>query len=196
LELDALSAALRALVVLADRRTVDKLQFLDTGDPATSPRSPREPAQLPYDAAAIFLLETMVSIASKTKEWIEDTWLVFRRVATGTYLITFHPRPIVFDYLSRLLSVANRFGILLIDRAVAGLLRLSLIVAEKVNPLLSADRAHCLHHDSGLQSTLRDQLYVALDVLGGLPPTVFGSVAEQIIAGVAEILKGQKAVIR
>lgn len=41
-------------------------------------------------------------------------------------------RPIVFEHLSALLSASTQYSILLIERAVVGLLRLCLILAQKV----------------------------------------------------------------
>lgn len=72
-------AAIRGLQALADRRTVDILVDEVIADPMTgSPPSLRggdfAREQLPYDPSSIFLLETMVSIACKTKQHIEDTW--------------------------------------------------------------------------------------------------------------------------
>ena len=46
------------------------------------------------------------------------------------------------------------------------------------------------------QPTLRDQLFVALDTLGGLPADILNAVAEQLIAGLALLLQYQKSAIR
>ena len=43
-------------------------------------------------------------------------------------------RPIVFEHLSALLSASTQYSVLLIERAVVGLLRLCLILAQKVHP--------------------------------------------------------------
>lgn len=42
-------------------------------------------------------------------------------------------RPIIFEYVSSLLTSAQSFSVLLIERAVVGLLRLCLIVSETVS---------------------------------------------------------------
>lgn len=42
-------------------------------------------------------------------------------------------RPIIFEYISSLLNSAQSFSVLLIERAVVGLLRLCLIVSETVS---------------------------------------------------------------
>ncbi len=50
----------------------------------------------------------------------------------------------------------------------------------------------CFH----IQPKLRDQLYLALDVLRSLPSTVLNAVSEQLMAGVAKILERDRAVVR
>ncbi|EJD53363.1 Sec7-domain-containing protein [Auricularia subglabra TFB-10046 SS5] len=149
LELDALLAALRALQHLASERTFEQKR----GD-----RDDIDDSPLAYDPASVFLMEMMVSIACHRTEHIEETW------------------PIVFEHLSSLLAGAQNYSVLLIERAVVGLLRLCLIVAGK--------------------PSLRDQLYVALDVLGGLQIDVVNAVAEQIISGLVLVVRGHSNVIR
>ncbi|KDQ13235.1 hypothetical protein BOTBODRAFT_633172 [Botryobasidium botryosum FD-172 SS1] len=161
LDLQALIAAIRALAALANNRTIDRLYSQDNNadtDDEPSPSAHYDANQLPYDPTSVFLLEVMVSITIHTKEYIEDTW------------------PIVFEHISSLLSLAARFSDLLIERAVVGLLKLCMILAEK--------------------ESLRDQLYVALDQLGGLPHDVMGAVAEQLISGVAALIQRHRGFIR
>jgi brefeldin A-resistance guanine nucleotide exchange factor 1 len=43
---------------------------------------------------------------------------------------------------------------------------------------------------------MRDQLYLALDALGGLPSGVLSGVAEQVVAGVALIVQRHRGIIR
>lgn len=80
LELEPLLAALRALQSAANRRTVQKLRSLleeTEGAPSTpSPpsRAHRRVQSLGYDPSSVFLLEMMLSIASQTKEYLEDVW--------------------------------------------------------------------------------------------------------------------------
>jgi golgi-specific brefeldin A-resistance guanine nucleotide exchange factor 1 len=109
-------------------------------------------------------------------------------------LIPFTPcRPIVFEHLSALLSASTQYSILLIERAVVGLLRLCLILAQKVRfsvcPwILVVD----MHH----QPSLRDQIYISFDLLVRLPPVITNSVAEPIVAGIILILQKNKDIIR
>ncbi|WRT64093.1 uncharacterized protein IL334_001022 [Kwoniella shivajii] len=158
LDVEALIPALRAIRFLAESRTTAKLQARsevrgETGSPVLV----RFEGQLPYDPACVFHLEMMVSLASRSKENIAETW------------------PIIFEYISSLLSSAQSYSVLLIERAVVGLLRLCLIVSETPD--------------------LRDQLYIALDVLRSLPSTVLNSVSEQLMAGVARILEKDTTVV-
>lgn len=134
LEVEALVAALRALQVLADRRTVDILvdEIITDPIPSANARTELTKAPLPYDPTSVFLLETMVSVACQTKTHIEETWYGIDLAFHGVMLIC-ACRPIVFENISGLLKAAERFGIILIERAVVGLLRLNLILAEQVS---------------------------------------------------------------
>ncbi|CAE6422889.1 unnamed protein product [Rhizoctonia solani] len=160
LELPALVAALKALQVLADKRA--SLKAKPPADEAQAgPTTPVDPSpsenQLPYDPTSVFLLEIMVSIAVQTPEHIEETW------------------PIVFEHLSMILSSSISYSVLLVERAVVGLLRLCRIAANK--------------------ASLRDQIYISLDTLGGLPPMVFNTVTEQIVAGLALLVQEYPTVV-
>lgn len=75
LDVDALVAAIRALEALAHERTVARLKQEADEVPAGSSYD-EGPYTLPYDPASVFLLETMVSIASQTSQHIEELWYV------------------------------------------------------------------------------------------------------------------------
>ncbi|KAL0947345.1 hypothetical protein HGRIS_013462 [Hohenbuehelia grisea] len=155
LDLEALIAAVRALEALAHERTVARFkQEFEDGVLSLD----GDAYSLPYDPASVFLLETMVSVACQNANRIEELW------------------PIVFEHLSALLSSPNQYSILLIERAVVGLLRLCLILAK--------------------ESSLRDQIYVSFDLLAGLPPQVSNAVAEQVIAGVVLIVQKHREIIK
>ncbi|KAJ6525107.1 hypothetical protein DFH09DRAFT_1264292 [Mycena vulgaris] len=156
LDVEALVAAVRALEALAHDRTVARLKQ-GSDDDSNHTSMGDGSYSLPYDPASVFLLETMVSIACQTSQYIEDLW------------------PIVFEHLSALLATSTQYSFLLIERAVVGLLRLSLIVAKK--PLL------------------RDQIYVSFDLLSRLPPSVGTAVTEQIVAGVLLLVQNHKGII-
>ena len=161
LDLEALLPALKAIRTLAEARTTGRVDARretrgETGSPVIASRDAQ--GQLLYDPACVFHLEMMVSLASRGNQHIVETW------------------PILFEYFSVLLGSAQSYSILLIERAVVGLLRLSLIVSE--NP------------------AMRDQLYLALDVLRSLPSTVLNAVSEQLMAGVAKILEKDSTVVR
>ncbi|KAJ7074218.1 hypothetical protein C8F01DRAFT_1099675 [Mycena amicta] len=110
LDVDALIAAVRALEALAHERTVSRLK--QGSDEDSVHALDDEPHSLPYDPASVFLLETMVSIACQTSQYIEEIW------------------PIVNQHLTDLLKSAAHYSFLLIERAVVGLLRLCLIIAK------------------------------------------------------------------
>ncbi|KAL5533225.1 GEA2 [Sanghuangporus sanghuang] len=160
---ESLVWAVKALEALAHERTVARLkQEIDETVAPNSPNPSRKnatpPQTLSYDPGSVFLLEMMVSIITKTPQYIEETW------------------PVAYEHLSSLLSSASSYSILLIERAVAGLWRLLLVIANK--------------------PSLRDQLYVSLDLIGSLPASVATSVGEQIIAGVIELVKSHRNIIR
>ncbi|KAG6333981.1 hypothetical protein ID866_5104 [Astraeus odoratus] len=157
LEADALAAAVRALEALAHERTITKLkqEMDDVSVPYSQSPADEGPYVLPYDPAAVFLLEMMMSIARKTPKHTEELW------------------PIIFEHLSALLSDAIHYSVLLIERAVVALLRLCLILTQK--------------------NKLRDQVYLSLDLIANLPPSVANSVAEHVTAGVGLILQ-QKSI--
>ncbi|GJJ12038.1 hypothetical protein Clacol_006279 [Clathrus columnatus] len=77
--------------------------------------------------------------------------------------------PTVFENISSLLSSATLHSFLLVERAIVGLMRLCLISADK--------------------ASMRDQIFIAMDMLGGLPQTVFNQVAEQVVSGLNVIVQ-------
>ncbi|CAE7052219.1 unnamed protein product [Rhizoctonia solani] len=83
--------------------------------------------------------------------------------------------PIVFEHLSTILSSSISYSFLLVERAVVGLLRLCRTAAN--------------------EASLRDQIYISLDILGGLPPPVFNTVTEPIVAGLALLVQEYPAVV-
>ncbi|KAF9239676.1 hypothetical protein BU15DRAFT_87976 [Melanogaster broomeanus] len=115
LDSEALVAATRALEALAHERTVAKLkqESDDVTSPYNGPSQGNGTYVLPYDPAAVFLLEMMASIACQTPQCIEYLW------------------PVIFEHLSALLSASTYYSVLLIERAVVALLRLALILAQK-----------------------------------------------------------------
>jgi brefeldin A-resistance guanine nucleotide exchange factor 1 len=73
-------ACVRALEALVHERTVARLQQ-ESDDPTVgSPRRNAPSETLSYDPASMYLLETMVSIAAKTPQYIDETWCVLYRV--------------------------------------------------------------------------------------------------------------------
>lgn len=77
LGLDALLPALRAIRHLAEQRTTARLMVKteirsETGSPVLVSRE----GQLSYDPACVFHLEMMVSLASRGKKHITETWYV------------------------------------------------------------------------------------------------------------------------
>ncbi|KAH7342067.1 hypothetical protein B0J17DRAFT_715209 [Rhizoctonia solani] len=159
LELPALVAALKALQVLADKRVSLKVKP-SVDEAQAGPTTPVDPSpsenQLPYDPTSVFLLEPCLHFDTKTT-------------------LTQARRPIVFEHLSMILSSSVNYSVLLVERAVVGLLRLCRIAANK--------------------ASLRDQIYISLDTLGGLAPMVFNTVTEQIVAGLALLVQEHPTVV-
>ncbi|EAU88400.2 Sec7 domain-containing protein [Coprinopsis cinerea okayama7 len=84
--------------------------------------------------------------------------------------------PVIFEHISALLSSAAQYSILLIERAVVCLLRLCQILAY--NP------------------SLRDQIYVSLDLLARIHPSVSSSVGDQVVAGLIVIMQKHPNIVR
>jgi brefeldin A-resistance guanine nucleotide exchange factor 1 len=100
---------------------------------------------------------------------------------------------VIFEHLSALLSASTHYSVLLIERAVVALFRLALILAQKVsNP--KYELCSTLNKFA-TKDALRDQLYISLDLIANLPPSVANSVAEHVVAGVSLILQ-QNAIVR
>jgi brefeldin A-resistance guanine nucleotide exchange factor 1 len=103
----------------------------------------------------------------------------------------FTDRPIVFEHLSALLSAASQYSVLLIERAIVGLFRLCSILLGKVRSVLLTEIYTSNRH---IQSSMRDQVYVAFDLVGRLPSVTAFSVAEQIMSGLAQIIQGREII--
>lgn len=69
-------SAVRALEALAHERTVARLK--QESDDINTSMETSLAYSLPYDPASVFLLETMVSIACQTPQYIEEIWQVLR----------------------------------------------------------------------------------------------------------------------
>jgi brefeldin A-resistance guanine nucleotide exchange factor 1 len=68
-------AALRTLQDAANKRTTYRLKMKQNEElPPPPGTTPKERTPLSYDAASVFLLEMMVSIASHTRQYIHDVW--------------------------------------------------------------------------------------------------------------------------
>lgn len=97
----------------------------------------------------------------------------------------------MFEHISALLSAATQYSVLLIERAVVGLFRLCSIIVKKVKPSLWSIEIRLI---LALQPSMRDQVFVALDLIGRLPPTTSFSVAEQIMTGLLQIIQDRELI--
>jgi brefeldin A-resistance guanine nucleotide exchange factor 1 len=125
LDSEALVAAVRAIEALAHDRSIARLGAQSEDVPPLDD----EVLQLPYDPASVFLLEIMVSITNQAPQYIEELWYVVYPLENSILTL---PRPIVFEHISTLLSSSIHYSILLIERAVVCLMRLSQILVQKV----------------------------------------------------------------
>lgn len=99
----------------------------------------------------------------------------------------------MFDHIAALLSQAQWFSILLVERAVVGLLKLCQLAASDVR---NAYRGYvCNANLVSPKPILHDQMFISLDALGGLPPDVLNAVAEQLIAGLTLLMQHHRAAI-
>ena len=105
---------------------------------------------------------------------LEHSWLI--KVA----------RPVIFEHISALLETAIQYSVLLIERAIVGLFRLTSLIINKVGTERDFTAASELNF---FQPSMRDQLYIALDLIGRLPPSIAFSAAEQIVSGVVPLIQ-------
>lgn len=133
----------------------------------------------------------MISIANQTPQHLDDIWCAvscFEALSRLTII-----RSTIVDHIALLLSTPTQYSILLIERAVMGLLRMCHLLAMKVSRMLFGDRTE---PDSSVQPSLRDQIYVSFDLLAGLPPLVSNAVAEQVMHGVGLIIQHHPNIIK
>jgi len=84
------------------------------------------------------------------------------------------------------LETAIQYSALLIERAIVGLFRLTSLIIDKV----WTERDAALTIDlKALQPAMRDQLYIALDLIGRLPSSIAFSAAEQIVSGIVPLIQ-------
>jgi brefeldin A-resistance guanine nucleotide exchange factor 1 len=87
------------------------------------------------------------------------------------------------------------YSILLVERAVVSIMRICLILAAKASYDTPPVKNHLVDDAIPQPSQLRDQIYLSFDLLGGLPPVVANSVAEQTISGLILIVQNHLEVI-
>ena len=94
-----------------------------------------------YDPGIVFLLELMLSTSMHGRRFIKDLWSVFPPPGMGGHTLdllvgTLFVRPIVFGTLQDILSRAVSYSTLLVERAIAGLIRLCTLLVNEVCGLL------------------------------------------------------------
>ncbi|RCH92835.1 GDP/GTP exchange factor for ARF, partial [Rhizopus stolonifer] len=104
---------------------------------------------IPYDPVAALFLEFMVTITIRNAERIEKLW------------------PYAADYILGILSFAEKQSVLVVERAVVGLLRLCICAASR--------------------NVLLDKILKCLTILRDFPPSVTQTVAEQIMTGATSL---------
>lgn len=101
----------------------------------------------------------------------------------------------MFDHLSHILSTSESHSILLIERAVVGLLRLSTAISSDVRPPFSSDLPPKMFliplvFDPSLeQPAMQQQLDAAVELLRTIPPTILSSVVEGTGQTAEELLR-------
>ncbi|KNF04843.1 hypothetical protein PSTG_01897 [Puccinia striiformis f. sp. tritici PST-78] len=151
---------LRILAELADGQVAKASRARGGNSDHLSP--PSSPAwarsQAYYDPSALFLLELIVSVATHEPDALSRLWTP------------------AFECISKILANSVMLSQLLVERAIAGLLRLQSIAVD--------------------QEALRDQFFLALDVFRSLPQAILNSVAHPMIHGVCLIACGNPQVFR
>ncbi|KAF9987686.1 GDP/GTP exchange factor for ARF [Modicella reniformis] len=155
--LEELFSDIRLLEDLPLTQLMEAIKFVADGNSVTKPTKPPTPSKL-YNPASVFFLELMISLTVQNRYRVQALW------------------PIVFEHLSDIIREAGSQSVLVVERAVVGLLRLCIRLA----------------HNDDMSKEVLD----ALDLLLGLPIDVVPEVAEQMMAGVLTLLKADTSCVR
>ncbi|KAG0329161.1 GDP/GTP exchange factor for ARF [Dissophora globulifera] len=155
--LEELFADIRLLEDLPLTQLMEAIKFVADGNSVSKAIKPQPPTKL-YNPASVFFLELMISLTVQNRYRVQALW------------------PIVFEHLSDIIREAGSQSVLLVERAVVGLLRLCIRLA---------------HNDD-----MNREVLDALDLLLGLPIDVVPEVAEQMMAGVLMLLKADSSCVR
>ncbi|KAG0371001.1 GDP/GTP exchange factor for ARF [Gamsiella multidivaricata] len=155
--LEELFTDIRLLEDLPLTQLMEAIKFVADGNSVTKATKSPTPSKL-YNPASVFFLELMISLTVQNRYRVQALW------------------PIVFEHLSDIIREAGLQSVLLVERAVVGLLRLCIRLA---------------HNDD-----MSKQVLDALDLLLGLPIDVVPEVAEQMMAGVLTLLKADTSCVR
>ncbi|KAF9163079.1 GDP/GTP exchange factor for ARF [Actinomortierella ambigua] len=154
--LEELFTDIRLLEDLPLTHLMDAIKFVANGHSVT--KTVKSPPSKTYNPASVFFLELMISLTVQNRYRVQALW------------------PVVFEHLSDVIRQAGTQSVLLVERAVVGLLRLCIRLA---------------HMDD-----MSQQVLDALDLLLGLPIDVVPEVAEQMMAGVLSLLKADTTCLR
>lgn len=155
--LEELFTDIRLLEDLPLTHLMEAIKFVADGNSVTKPSKVPTPSKL-YNPASVFFLELMISLTVQNRYRVQALW------------------PIVYEHLSDIIREAGTQSVLLVERAVVGLLRLCIRLA---------------HNDE-----MNKEVLDALDLLLGLPIDVVPEVAEQMMAGVLNLLKADSSCVR
>src|SRR5690606_19977735 len=136
---------------------MEAVKFVADGNSVLKPVRSHLPSES-YNPSSVFFLELMISLTVQNRYRVQALW------------------PIIFEHLSDIIRQASSQSVLLVERAVVGLLRLCIRLA---------------HKDDMAQEVLD-----ALDLLLGLPIDIVPEVAEQMMAGVLNLLKADNTCLR
>ncbi|KAK3846180.1 MAG: hypothetical protein J3R72DRAFT_380241 [Linnemannia gamsii] len=154
--LEELFTDIRLLEDLPLTQLMEAIKFVADGNSVVKTSKPT-PSKL-YNPASVFFLELMISLTVQNRYRVQSLW------------------PIVFEHLSDIIREAGSQSVLLVERAVVGLLRLCIRLAHK--------------------DDMSKEVLDALDLLLGLPIDVVPEVAEQMMAGVLNLLKADTSCVR
>ncbi|KAG0032094.1 GDP/GTP exchange factor for ARF [Podila clonocystis] len=155
--LEELFTDIRLLEDLPLTHLMEAIKFVADGNSVTKPSKVPTPSKH-YNPASVFFLELMISLTVQNRYRVQALW------------------PIVYEHLSDIIREAGTQSVLLVERAVVGLLRLCIRLA---------------HNDE-----MNKEVLDALDLLLGLPIDVVPEVAEQMMAGVLNLLKADSSCVR
>ncbi|KAI9144046.1 hypothetical protein BKA69DRAFT_1122695 [Paraphysoderma sedebokerense] len=156
---ETLTYLLKALISVSMKPSENSERRMDhekeSGQTVTTPSQKGEMSKQPYNPSACYFLESVIYITIQNRDRVELIW------------------PIVFEFISGMLKSAASCHTALIERAVVGLLRLSIRLVHKPE--------------------MMPNILKSLEIIQNLPNDVFDSISDSVMAGLLSLVQSDKS---